>query len=1747
MWQARSDGGAATPSSEALFDAASSRPDALDVAWRTTLATPQARTPIACCLAHGESLAHLWASPSQVIAAAGRHPSDWVAACGRDASHITVCVPNSRRFSGQPPHAQLQHPTPVLAASWRPGAAAAARVLLTFCSDSTARLWAQPPGSDAAGRGGMPSRLLAVACIAADAAAPPAWLTASPGASPLLCGPGPDGRLHLWAVLCVDQPHPRPAVRVVPVSRTEAGVMVAPRDSCPSVQLRLAPNARPGALPTSVLVWGLDGGGQASLVKAPLASMDQAEGPSRPPRESFGGGVVDAIAASVGGITSSLPSQAGVQRQSFALDGHVGRITLVVAPPPGPPDTSTDDVLLLTLETEGVPRLWRATCRGDITPAGLLPLFPADTSQALAAVSPSHSIFVVAASDGLAAYALRGRRTCTPFASLQDTGGLVRALALVAPSRLVLGAGHPPDAPDPCGIVAALTHGGAAVRVWALQLTHAQAVGAILLAAWDLQSPATCLGAPTLLPHEDGDSLPYALATAGEDGVVRLWAPPSQHSDAQQTPCAWHVAGVCPTDSAQPRTLACSPGGGLLAVADAAGGCALWACDSTACRAWTRHASLSAAAPDAASVNLAWLHTGAAPPLLALTRGDCLQVWAPSRRRGLRAGSWAVLASTAATSQQMPLLGVAWHPYGALVASAGQELWAVSPVLLAPPSPPGLDVDDEDHGVPLVSAGAETGGPAAAWHPVALGEAIRGGDVARAVLAVRTLADHLRELDTSPHPSMAGQLPDDAGTGVASSADAADGHALFAPGASLPEHHPASSSSARAALFTVAEAEEVAHLVSIAPAERLSPIQPEDTLAMLAALDALAQADSRRSDALALDAPAQRCVAELSYANLCERTGDPAGASAARARASCWACHSSTQEPLLSACLGPGAAGTTWQALLQCGAPTWLPSLAVLRTALETCARNLYMARKDPGDAAALYCALGRTQVLSALYRTAGDKQMPGFLSRDFSDPKSRMAASKNAYALLGMNKHGLAVAFFLLAGAPGDAASIAARRLHDPQLAVAIARLADAAAGNERAWGTHCESLATEELLPNALAAGDLWTHHALLWRLGRTSDAIQLLLDAVSSTRQADLQECSTLARLLGHLGDSVRLRMANPQEAAACSAASRLAAHITARAAWAAGLPLQGLTWLAKAAKESADIDQPPPDCLDAHACKSYQHSAAVRMAAAALWHGTAFEAWLSPHSWQAGVAQELQALRPLLPQTPSQHQRPDTVRDCVIALLSRQLRVSHPPPPAPPIKSPSPTLLVHSASATLTPPPAAVTMRKSITVDTMQTPTGASHSRTNSLVGALSRLPVSGASQFFGSSPSMPALHRSMSAPTLQRDAVLAPTLEVLRAPGELLRGLALSHTSPSVVVAATLRSGLLVSDVRAHDTGLGDAMLQVGGDGGGSDAAAWAVHGHSWAGNHPGARGQPPHGPATLSPSEVHVRCVAMHPNEPIVAAGSAAVGAGISLWRLTDRPALRHVAPLPWPGHGGIAAAGPPVGAVTWDVSGARLGAAFADGTAAVWHVAAAGGAPYAWLSAFPEGMTHGITCLSPTVLALCGSGGDASLVLWDTLCPPKAQRVAAFAAHQGAPGASCLVRGCTSTTMVYTAGATAGDVAAFDLRAAAQSGAAAPLWRTPAGAVPASCLALAPWSSGDGTLFVGDRGGDLRVIEARTGRLLQLVVGVHPRGVFSPPQRVGGTAITAGVTSVLALPRGVLTCGADGALKLHAQEAGAL
>lgn len=52
---------------------------------------------------------------------------------------------------------------------------------------------------------------------------------------------------------------------------------------------------------------------------------------------------------------------------------------------------------------------------------------------------------------------------------------------------------------------------------------------------------------------------------------------------------------------------------------------------------------------------------------------------------------------------------------------------------------------------------------------------------------------------------------------------------------------------------------------------------------------------------------------------------------------------------------------------------------------------------------------------MQSLFRGANHKKQADFLMRDFSQDKSKDAACKNAYTLLGQHRHKLAAAFFVL------------------------------------------------------------------------------------------------------------------------------------------------------------------------------------------------------------------------------------------------------------------------------------------------------------------------------------------------------------------------------------------------------------------------------------------------------------------------------------------------------------------------------------------------------------------------------------------------------------------------------------------------------------------------------------------------------------------------------------------------------------
>jgi hypothetical protein len=80
----------------------------------------------------------------------------------------------------------------------------------------------------------------------------------------------------------------------------------------------------------------------------------------------------------------------------------------------------------------------------------------------------------------------------------------------------------------------------------------------------------------------------------------------------------------------------------------------------------------------------------------------------------------------------------------------------------------------------------------------------------------------------------------------------------------------------------------------------------------------------------------------------------------------------------------------------------------------ENIARNEYTKSdmKNPIDCSLFYLALKKKAVLQGLWRMAGWNREQSatikLLSNNFSDPRWKTAALKNAYALLGKHRHGM-------------------------------------------------------------------------------------------------------------------------------------------------------------------------------------------------------------------------------------------------------------------------------------------------------------------------------------------------------------------------------------------------------------------------------------------------------------------------------------------------------------------------------------------------------------------------------------------------------------------------------------------------------------------------------------------------------------------------------------------------------------------
>uniref|UniRef100_H2YVA9 RAVE complex protein Rav1 C-terminal domain-containing protein n=1 Tax=Ciona savignyi TaxID=51511 RepID=H2YVA9_CIOSA len=212
-----------------------------------------------------------------------------------------------------------------------------------------------------------------------------------------------------------------------------------------------------------------------------------------------------------------------------------------------------------------------------------------------------------------------------------------------------------------------------------------------------------------------------------------------------------------------------------------------------------------------------------------------------------------------------------------------------------------------------------------------------------------------------------------------------------------------------------------------------------------------------------------------------------------------WAFHSEAEEEMLSLLPSVQRGAPEWKELKSLGVGWWIRSNVLLRRLIEQTARAAFLKKNDPLDSALFYLALKKKAVLCGLFKSVKDTRMYAFFQHNFNEERWRIAALKNAFALMGKQRFEQAVAFFLLSGSIHDAVEVCIEKLKDIQLALVISRVYGA------------DSVSEEKILLNHVL-GETDSSHLVItmnsdsfyrsmacWVLGRYSDSVSTLVENI------------------------------------------------------------------------------------------------------------------------------------------------------------------------------------------------------------------------------------------------------------------------------------------------------------------------------------------------------------------------------------------------------------------------------------------------------------------------------------------------------------------------------------------------------------------------------------------------------------------------------------------------------------------------
>lgn len=252
-----------------------------------------------------------------------------------------------------------------------------------------------------------------------------------------------------------------------------------------------------------------------------------------------------------------------------------------------------------------------------------------------------------------------------------------------------------------------------------------------------------------------------------------------------------------------------------------------------------------------------------------------------------------------------------------------------------------------------------------------------------------------------------------------------------------------------------------------------------------------------------------------------------------------WGAITDFQDELLQECFPTPA--MTWKEMKQLRLPFWIKSVSKLQQFMEKAAQTEYASTRDPFHVALFYVLLGKTKLLASLFKMANESRISELLSNDFSDPRWKNAAIKNAYVLKAKRRYELSTAFFLLGGKVQEAMAVAEHADRTLVLSFLVARLSEkwdlggesgdsnsgtsdfgqfsfsglssnmrtfsrgassSTEGGGDASGCKgvCEEFLKTTVLSKARACGDIYMSFLVKYFLGETLNGIQCLLTVPS-----------------------------------------------------------------------------------------------------------------------------------------------------------------------------------------------------------------------------------------------------------------------------------------------------------------------------------------------------------------------------------------------------------------------------------------------------------------------------------------------------------------------------------------------------------------------------------------------------------------------------------------------------------------------